>query len=115
MGSAIWKNKIQLGDIFSEMAHFDEKRLIPAVIKSTTNIVKGQLYLNPEALKKTVETRYLHRYSREHQRVMKKGETSGDEQKVLKVSLDCDGDCLLITVDSAKPLCHNGEKSCFHS
>ena len=82
--------------------------MIPAVIKNTHNVVKGQIFLNEEALAKTVETGYLYRYSREHKRVMKKGETSGDEQKVVKVGFDCDADSLLITVHSSRPLCHNG-------
>ena len=46
VGSAIWKNKIKIGDIFNEIANYDDKGLIPAVIKSNTNIVKGQFYLN---------------------------------------------------------------------
>lgn len=64
VGSAIWKNKIRIGEIFSEMGNYDEKGLIPAVIKSNTGMVKGQMFLDSKSLAKTVETGYLHRYSR---------------------------------------------------
>jgi phosphoribosyl-AMP cyclohydrolase len=45
---------------------------------------------------------------------MKKGDTSGDVQKVLRVSFDCDADSLLIIVDSGKKFCHLNLKSCYH-
>lgn len=87
--------------------------MLPAVISTTAGTVKGLIYLNREAILRTCGTGQLWRYSREHKRVMLKGETSGDVQAVQHISLDCDGDSLLVTVDDAHKFCHNGSISCF--
>ncbi|AYV77365.1 MAG: bifunctional phosphoribosyl-AMP cyclohydrolase/phosphoribosyl-ATP pyrophosphatase protein, partial [Barrevirus sp.] len=115
LGSAIWKNKISVGQIYSVMANYDENGLVPAIIQDTNGLVKGLVYLNEEAIKKTCDSpdRLLHRYSREFGKVLCKGTTSDNYQKVIKMSFDCDSDSLLITVDSSKPFCHRGNYSCF--
>jgi phosphoribosyl-AMP cyclohydrolase len=113
LGSAIWKNKITPGEILSEIANYDEHELISAIILSDKKVVKGQVFMSKEAILKTCETGKLYRYSREHKRVMMKGETSGDIQLVQHLAFDCDSDCLLVTVDSGKNFCHNGCFSCF--
>lgn len=62
----------------------------------------------------TAEQRELYRYSREMKRLIKKGESSGNTQKVVSIKLDCDQDCLNIIVEeSSKPFCHHNSKSCF--
>ena len=83
------------------------------MIRAKTLMIKGQIFLNSEALKLTLKTGLLHRFSREHNQVMKKGVSSGDIQRVLKISFDCDCDSLLITVDTQKSFCHRDRKSCF--
>lgn len=69
--------------------------------------------MNKESIELTCNTRKLYRFSRKHNRVMLKGETSNNIQNVISVFTDCDSDALLITVDSVKPMCHNGNFSCF--
>ena len=72
-----------------------------------------QAYINKEAYDLTLETGYAHYYSRSRQKLWKKGETSGNVQKIVSVSLDCDGDSVLLQVEQTGVACHTGEYSCF--
>src|ERR1700686_2359020 len=65
-----------------------------------------------EALARTIETGEMHYRSR-RRGLWRKGETSGNVQKVLSLSLDCDGDTVLARVVPAGPACHTGQVSCF--
>ena len=90
--------------------------LIPVVVQHyVTRDVLTLAYLNKEALEKTLETGYAHFFRRSHQRVMKKGETSGNVQKVKGIYVDCDHDSVLYLVEPRGPACHLGEKTCFHN
>ena len=93
---------------------FDDKGLVPAVVQDVrTGEVLMVAYMNQEALKLTCETRYATFFSRSRQSLWKKGETSGNVQKVCEIRLDCDGDTLLLLVEPAGPACHTGARSCF--
>jgi len=72
-------------------------------------------YMNKESLQKTLDTGETWFWSRSRQELWHKGETSGNTQKVTRISLDCDGDTLLIQVDPAGPACHNNTYTCFTS
>lgn len=88
--------------------------LVPAIIQEdSTGEVLMLGYMNKESFDKTLETGLTWFYSRTRQKLWNKGETSGHIQKVKKISLDCDNDTLLITVDQVGPACHTGAKSCF--
>lgn len=119
LGSAIWTNTLSIGQIYVAMCNFDSENKVHAIIQDTNGRVKGDVYMNPESIMKTLDTydengeRKLYRYSRESKSVMRKGDTSGDYQIVQQISLDCDSDSLLITVDSEKPFCHTKNYSCF--
>ena len=100
-------------DIFSEIK-FDKAGLIPVIIQDTeTNQVLMQAYMNEEALKISIETGWVHFYSRSRKKLWKKGEKSGHMQKIKEILLDCDGDSLLIKVKQQVAACHLGYKSCF--
>ena len=72
-------------------------------------------YMNDEALRRTLETGRTWFWSRSRQEYWQKGETSGDRQFVRSVSIDCDGDALLLEVDQhGRGACHTGERSCFY-
>ncbi|CAF4117487.1 unnamed protein product [Adineta steineri] len=114
LGSAIWKNKLTIASIYNSMIHFDENGIVPAIIQDKNGIVKGLCYMNRESIEETCQERKLYRYSRKLQRLIMKGETSGDIQHIIQISLDCDGDTILITVDSKNPFCHTGHHSCFN-
>ena len=70
-------------------------------------------YMNREALAKTLSSGYAHYWSRSRKLLWKKGETSGNVQKVRKILVDCDRDALLILVDQKGMACHTGKRSCF--
>jgi phosphoribosyl-ATP pyrophosphohydrolase/phosphoribosyl-AMP cyclohydrolase len=97
-----------------EEIRYDEGGLVPVVTQDAdTGEVLMLAYASREAVKRTVETGEAHYYSRSRGELWRKGETSGNTQKVIEVRLDCDGDALLYRVEPAGPACHTGEKSCF--
>lgn len=71
-------------------------------------------WMNEEALSKTIETRMVTYWSRSRNQLWTKGETSGNLQKLVSMSYDCDGDALLIQVEQIGAACHTGERSCFY-
>ena len=78
---------------------FNEDGLIPAVVQSVeTNVVLMQAYMNEQSIRKTFETGYAHYYSRSRKCLWKKGESSGNTQKIAEIRLDCDLDCVLLKV-----------------
>lgn len=94
---------------------FDEKGLIPAIIQDIRdNQVLMMAYMNEESLRRTIETGFTTFWSRSRKTFWKKGETSGNVQKVEEILYDCDNDTLLIKVIPEGPACHTGEKTCFY-
>src|SRR5690242_17815698 len=70
-------------------------------------------YMDAEALSATLTTGLVHFHSRSRGRLWRKGETSGNELRLIHADLDCDGDAVLLTVEAAGPTCHRGTRSCF--
>src|SRR5437588_2799698 len=97
-----------------EKAKFGADGVIPAIIQDArTREVLTVAYMNREALQLTLERSETYFWSRSRQQLWHKGETSGNLQKVVKVSLDCDQDAGLVEVDPRGPACHTGSYSCF--
>ncbi len=93
---------------------FDEKGLIPAiVVDGKTEEVLTLAYMNEESLRITLEEGKTCFWSRSRKTLWRKGETSGNYQKVLSIVADCDKDALVVKVDKAGPACHTGAESCF--
>jgi phosphoribosyl-ATP pyrophosphohydrolase/phosphoribosyl-AMP cyclohydrolase len=93
---------------------FDERGLVPAIIQDAAGgDVLMMAYMNREALKMTLETGETWFWSRSRSELWHKGATSGNSQRVVSVSLDCDGDTLLVRVEPRGPACHTGERTCF--
>ena len=93
---------------------FDEKGLIPAVVvDKKTRRVLTLAYMNRESLKITMDKGLTCFYSRSRQELWLKGEPSGNDQHVVSIIADCDGDALEVVVDPDGPACHNGTFSCF--
>ncbi|MBI5051173.1 phosphoribosyl-ATP diphosphatase [Candidatus Micrarchaeota archaeon] len=93
---------------------FDKDGLVPMVVQdANTGEVLSLFYANEESIKKMNETGYVWRYSREQKKVVQKGEISGNTQRVLSISMDCDRDALLALVSPEGPACHKGTASCF--
>ena len=94
---------------------FDEKDLVPAITQDVNaKDVLMLAYMNPEAVKLTLETGLCHYWSRSRQKLWKKGETSGNFQYVKDILYDCDSDALLIMIDQKGVACHTGNRSCFY-
>jgi len=81
---------------------------------SETNEILMVAFTNEEALNKTLNTGEMHYYSTTKRRIWRKGESSGNVQKVDEIYIDCDGDAVLFRVRQRGGACHNGYKSCFY-
>lgn len=93
---------------------FDEKGLIPAIVQDYyTKEVLTVAYMNRESLEITLKEGHTCFYSRSRQELWRKGETSGNTQKVVCIKSDCDYDALVVEVIKKGPACHTGEESCF--
>ncbi len=92
---------------------FDEKGLIPAIVQDHyTKEVLTLAYMNAESLALTIAEQRTVFWSRSRQQLWRKGETSGNVQKVVSVTADCDGDALVVEVIKSGPACHTGAESC---
>jgi len=93
---------------------FDRDGLIPVVVQDVkTKEVLMLAYANEEAIRKTLETGYAHYWSRSRGKIWKKGEESGNVQRVVEIRVDCDCDALLYVVEQRGFACHTGNYSCF--
>jgi phosphoribosyl-AMP cyclohydrolase len=70
-------------------------------------------YMNEEAFQRTLETGIVHYFSRSRNKLWKKGESSGNVQKVTEIRVDCDLDAVVIRAHQTGPACHEGYRSCF--
>ncbi len=93
---------------------YDEKGLIPAIVQDHyTKQVLTLAYMNAESLALTMAEGRTVFYSRSRQQLWRKGETSGNIQRVVSITADCDGDALVVEVVKEGPACHTGAESCF--
>ncbi len=89
--------------------------LVPCVIQDfNTSKVLMLGFMNPEALKKTMQEKRVTLFSRSKQRLWTKGETSGNFLNLVEIKIDCDQDTLLVKVNPAGPTCHTGADTCFN-
>ena len=94
---------------------YDSAGLIPAIIQDDdSGDVLTLFYMDEEAVKRTLSDGRVWRYSRQHQKLMLKGETSGNFLDVRKVLYDCDADAVVVRVSPTGPACHTGERTCFY-
>jgi phosphoribosyl-ATP pyrophosphohydrolase/phosphoribosyl-AMP cyclohydrolase len=95
--------------------NYDKNGLIPAIIQDdTSGDVLTLFWMNEEAVARTLESKRVWRYSRQHQQLMLKGDTSGHFLDVKGMLYDCDADALVVRVDPTGPACHTGERTCFY-
>ncbi|QKD79673.1 phosphoribosyl-AMP cyclohydrolase [Actinomyces marmotae] len=94
----------------------DERGLVCAVIQQwDTREVLMVGWMDDEALRRTLTEGRVTFWSRSRQEYWRKGDSSGHAQYVKAVSLDCDGDALLVEVDQVVAACHTGERTCFNA
>ena len=93
---------------------FDEKGLIPAIVQAHyTKEVLTLAYMNAERLAITIDEGYTCFWSRSRSELWRKGETSGNRQRVVSITAGCDKDALVVEVVKSGPACHTGAESCF--
>ena len=107
-------SEIEEGNLLSPK--FDNDGLIPVITMcSKTKEILMHGYMNVEALKKTIETKEAHYWSRSRKQIWHKGKTSGFTQKVTEIRIDDDQDSIWLTVNIGDgSSCHVGYRSCFY-
>jgi phosphoribosyl-AMP cyclohydrolase len=95
---------------------FNAEGLIPVIAQQhDTGEVLMLAWMNREALDETLATGWVCYYARSRGKLWRKGETSGQVQKLIELRLDCDGDTILLQVDQTGVACHTGRRNCFFS
>lgn len=93
---------------------FDHRGLVAAIAQDAADgTVLMMAWMDRPALERTLATGEATYFSRSRGEQWIKGATSGHTQRVLAVSLDCDGDAVLLQVEQTGPACHTGTRSCF--
>ncbi len=94
----------------------DPSALIPAIVQDS---ISGEIlmlaYMNSDSLAATLTSGRATFWSRSRNEIWIKGATSGHIQEVHSITLDCDGDALLLKVTQTGTACHTGKETCFHN
>jgi phosphoribosyl-AMP cyclohydrolase len=94
---------------------FDASGLVTCVATdAATGDVLMVAHMNEEALRKTIASGEAWYFSRSRNALWRKGETSGQTQRVVEMRLDCDQDAVWIRVEQNGAACHTGRHSCFY-
>jgi phosphoribosyl-AMP cyclohydrolase len=100
---------------FELKPRFDAAGLVTCV---ATDAASGEVlmvaHMNQEALQRTIASREAWYFSRSRNALWRKGETSGQTQRVVEMRVDCDQDAVWIRVEQVGAACHTGRKSCFY-
>lgn len=98
-----------------EALSFDKEGLITAVAQQRdTGEVLMVAYMNEAALTQTLASGKVTYWSRSRQKLWRKGETSGQTQRLIEARVDCDGDAVVLLVEQTGVACHTGRHSCFY-
>lgn len=93
---------------------FDADGLVPAIAQQhDTGEVLMVAWMNRESVRITLAERRVCYWSRSRGKLWRKGETSGQAQRLVELRLDCDGDTVLLLVDQTGVACHTGRRNCF--
>ena len=105
----------ELSAALEEAVTFDAQGLVCAVAQQhDSGEVLMVAWMNRDALAETLATGQVCYWSRSRGKLWRKGESSGQSQKLVKLRVDCDGDTLLLRVDQKGVACHTGRRSCFY-
>jgi phosphoribosyl-AMP cyclohydrolase len=103
-----------LPDAILTQIAFDEHGLVPAIAQQhDSGEVLMLAWMNHDAVAATLATGWVCYWSRSRRRLWRKGESSGQTQRLVELRLDCDGDALLVLVDQTGVACHTGRRDCF--
>lgn len=99
---------------FLAEAKFDSQGLVPAIAQQhDSGEVLTLAWMNRDAVAATLATGQVTYWSRSRAKLWRKGESSGQTQRLVELRLDCDGDAILLLVDQTGVACHTGRRSCF--
>jgi phosphoribosyl-AMP cyclohydrolase len=99
---------------FLSTLKFNTDGLIVAIAQDeSSKRVLMQAWMNKDSIIKTIQTKKVTYFSRSRNQLWIKGETSGNGQELIRISADCDGDSVLLTVKQSGPACHTEQESCF--
>jgi phosphoribosyl-AMP cyclohydrolase len=105
---------VALPEVLDALA-YDANGLVPVITQERDS---GRIlmfaWMNRAALDETLATGRVCYYSRSRRALWRKGEQSGNVQRLIELRIDCDGDALLLTVEQRGPACHTGRRSCFY-
>lgn len=102
-----------LDDLLAEIA-FDAQGLVVAIAQQhDSGEILMVAWMNREAVRETLRTGSACYWSRSRMRLWRKGESSGQAQRLVELRIDCDGDAVLMRVDQTGVACHTGRRSCF--
>lgn len=108
-------NELEEGALLAP--RFDAQGLVTAIVQEAGSLrVLMLAHMNAEALQLTLSTGEAHYWSRSRSKIWKKGESSGEMQKLVEMRVDCDQDAVLLLVEQTGrgAACHTGRKSCFY-
>ena len=109
------KAEIEAGSVFAPK--FDANGLVTAItLDASTNEVLMVAFMNEEAIGETLKSGFATYWSRSRNALWKKGETSGELQRLVEMRTDCDQDAIVMIVEQQGhgAACHTGKKSCFY-
>lgn len=96
--------------------NYNDAGLIPAIAQdAASGEVLMMAWMNAESVARTLDTGRVTYWSRSRQAFWVKGDTSGHVQELVDFRVDCDRDCVLVTVNQTGPACHTGRRSCFYT
>ncbi|TAN49467.1 MAG: phosphoribosyl-AMP cyclohydrolase [Rhodospirillales bacterium] len=102
-------------NVLLDQIAFDSLGLVPAIAQDhLTGEILMMAWMNREAVEETLKTGQVCYWSRSRGKLWRKGESSGQQQRLIEMRLDCDGDTLLLKVDQKGVACHTGRRSCFY-
>ena len=106
---------VPLSEALDNLA-FNDAGLVPVIAQEAgSGRVMMFAWMNRESLAETAATGYAVYWSRSRQKLWRKGESSGHQQRVMSISLDCDEDVILLEIEQQGGIaCHTGRKSCFY-
>ena len=95
---------------------FNADGLVPVIAQQQdSGEVLMMAWMNADAVRETLSSGRVCYWSRSRQSLWRKGETSGQQQKLVEFLIDCDGDTVLVKVDQQGVACHTGHRSCFYT
>lgn len=116
LGRAVYEGRIDLPAAWADMIRYDDHGLVPTIVQdAVTGDVRMLAYSSRESLRTALSRGEGWYYSRRRQKLWRKGESSGNTQKLLAARWDCDRDTALFQVLQRGPTCHTGRDNCFQT